>query len=500
MAERDKWSRENVIAMLLSHSGLFATDTFRFSATDMAKQLGCSPSNARTAFDFLSIEYGGLKDFPFENIFLGNPIWERPAIKEAADSYFCCFPQLFPAFAFHIFDRIFSLNEPTKQLVAKQRAEYLENEIANCFENAFGTHTIHPSVTWSYEGANYETDLLIQVDAQLFIVEAKSNRISWPALRGAPQRLKREIEALLIAPAIQSQRLENALRKKQKGEPQAFELGVNIDLAAVKEFHRLSVTLEDFSTIQSNLKAIEGTGLIADDFPKALTISLSDLKVVFEILDNPVERMHYLQRRKSIQESWEYLADELDLLGLYVGTGLIGVDFEAGKNRLMAIGMSQKIDAYFEALDQKIETPKPARRMTNWFRAIRDRLANRKPPGWTEAALALLDLGYDDQLKFESHFKSVCRGLKRKRQDIHVRQNTTVEYPPIWRKVGFACAAFYEDERAKRHNIMDNASVSFFEKSTANACLVMAQDVEGADYPYTTLVVYYRPDEIPAPI
>jgi hypothetical protein len=140
-------------------------------------------------------------------------------------------------------------------------------------------------------------------------------------------------------------------------EAAPFELHVDIDLAAIKEIHRLSITLEDFSTIQSNLKEIEKTGLIPGDFARAVTISLSDLKVVLDILDNPVERMHYLQRRRAIQENWNYLGDELDLLGLYVSTGLnVGAESERVAN---GVGMSAK-STRFEALDQGMN-PKLAR-------------------------------------------------------------------------------------------------------------------------------------------
>ena len=56
----------------------------------------------------IELKVGDLADFKFEHLFLGNPVWEKPVIQEGPGRYFCCLPQLFSAFAFHIFDRIFS--------------------------------------------------------------------------------------------------------------------------------------------------------------------------------------------------------------------------------------------------------------------------------------------------------------------------------------------------------------------------------------------------------
>lgn len=492
---RNKWSRENVLAVLLSHSGTTVREIFRFSSDEIASLIDRTTDEVERAFELLHIPYGGLSDTPLERIFLGNPVWDRPLIKGPDGKYFCSFPQLFPAFSFHIFDRLFSLENETKKLHAKRRANYLEDQIAASFDNAFGEHKTHRNVKWSYQGIQYETDLLIQVDAQLFIIEAKSNRVSWPALRGAPERMKREIENLFIAPALQSQRLEEMLQRRQQSGAHGFEFHADLNLPAIKETSRLSVTLEDFSTIQSNLSGLEGTGLVPDGFPKAVTISLSDLQVIFDILENPVERMHYLQRRKTIQENWEYHADELDLLGLYLSTGFDIGEFEEGKNSLMALGMSAVVDDYFQARDHDIDIRKPQRVMTPWFRAIRDRLAGRKPSGWSMAALALLDLGFQDQQKLEEHFSSVCRSMRRARKPIESRQNTTAAYPQPWRKTGMACVAFYEDEREDRHNMMQNASLGVFENSAADHCLVIARDVDGLDYPYTSLAVFDRPEE-----
>lgn len=377
-----------------------------------------------------------------------------------------------------------------------RRANYLESEVADCFETAFSASAVHRSVKWSIDRTQYETDLILIIDTHLFIVEAKSHRVSWPALRGAPDRVKREIEQILVAPALQSMRLETELRKKQQDLSIDLRMSIDLDLSQITNFSRISVSLEDFSTIQSNLKDIESAGLAPKGLPLAVSMSLSDLKVVFEILETPVERMHYLARRKQIQERWEYFADELDLLGLYLATGLDIGELEAGETKLTAVGMSAKIDAYYAALDQDITTEKPKRRMTPWFAAIRDRLASRTPPKWSTAALALLDIGLEDQMSLEAHFAKVCKSMKSNRKTEIQHQNTTAAYPEVWRKMGLAVVAFYEDERSERHKIMENAAIGIFKNSSAEQCLVIVQDLDRKDHPYTSLMVFDRPDDL----
>lgn len=496
-AKKNKWSKENIKYILMSHSGLFVRDIYQFKIDEIANWISPNAENVQRALDRLSFKYGDLIEFNFEHLFLGNPVWEKPLIKKDDESYFCCTPQSFFSFSFSIFDSIFSVDRICKKAHENRRSLFLETGVTETFLQAFGNQPVHSNVAWKYEKIQYETDLLIRIDCHLFIIEGKSHKISWPALRGAPKRLKRHIQEVLIDPAIQSKRLEDAILGWQSGERGKFEIEADLDLATVNEITRLSVTLEDFSTIQSNLKAVDGTGLLESGFPMAVTMSLADLQSVFDILESPIEKIHYLQRRKEIQEQVNYQADELDLLGLYIDTGFDLGEAEKGDINLVSFGMSEKIDEYFQARDQGIEGAKPRRRMTKWFGDIRNKIASRKPERWTEAALMLLNLRYEDQQRIEEHFDGLRRSLLKHRPNEHDKQNTTAVTPPNWRKIGFACVALYEDEFDDRHAIMEGSALNVFQMSHAERCLVIACDVKGEMYPYGTLIVTDRPSDLP---
>ena len=84
------------------------------------------------------------------------------------------------------------------------------------------------------------------------------------------------------------------------------------------------------------------------------------------------------EREQRIQETVVYLGDELDLLGLYLATGLDLGDFEKGERSIIAVGMSGKIDQYFQARDQGLARQLPRRKMGKWLVDIVTRLTQRK--------------------------------------------------------------------------------------------------------------------------
>jgi hypothetical protein len=491
-ARAQKMSRLALRHLLLAHSGLFAMEIYAFGASEIASWLGRSEADVKLGLDHLSYGLGALVGHPFEHLFLGNPVWLRPLLEVEQGKYLCVLPQAFFAFSFHIFDEIFTSSNDSGKAHGLVRAAFLESAIEKIFRTAFSEHTIDTNVKWSYEGVDYETDLLVQIDSCLFIIEAKS----WPALRGAPGRMKKHIEEMFTEPALQSKRLEDAIWETKAGSTE-LKLNSRVDLSKIHEIIRISITLEDFATIQSNLKEIARTQ--KPEFPMAVTMSLADLESVFELLDSPIEKMHYLQRRSEIQQSVHYLADELDLLGLYLDTGFELGEFERGEKVLIATGMSKKVDDFFDAKAEGIEATKPKRHLTAWFAETRDRLAERAPPRWTEAASMLLDIGPTDQEKFEVHFEKLRGAMRQRRLPRGQQENIALAFPPVWRDFGIACVAVYEDEFNDRLALIDDAALQIFQRSAAKKCLVIARDVEGRRDPYVALAVCDRPHNLPLP-
>jgi len=483
-------STQGLIYVILSHLELRYPEIFRFKFDKLAKTLGLDEENIKSALSYFSYEFGDLSDFPFDYFFLGNPIWDKPLIRVQDEEVFCLMPQLFFGFSFRILDQILKEDEKSKNILEKRRAKFLEERIASLFQTAFKTSHILPDVKWSLDGKVYQTDLLVKIDSHLIIVEAKSGNVPPGALRGGISGAKTRIEELIISPAIQAGRLEEAIRNSREGKDNDFKISLPFDLDKIQRIVKLAVTLEDFATIQANTKELNRLGLIPDNTPLVATLSLSDLKTVLELLETEAERIHYLIRRNEIQESVLYKGDEMDMLAFYFEKGFAFGEFEEGEKFINLFGMSKPIDDYFQSLAHGGDQERPRRKLTKWFRDICDFLSKSRPERWTEMANLVLSLDFEEQRKAEHEFNKICRQLRKIGKPEEGQLNTIVQTPPKWAGFGLALVAFFEEERKSRHNLMQNAANMVFKGSHVKQCVVLAKDLGGKNYPYTTLAVY----------
>jgi hypothetical protein len=83
--------------------------------------------------------------------------------------------------------------------------------------------------------------------------EAKANRLTPEGLRGAPARVKRYVQDMVLAPSVQSERLANLISKAQSGDAASIAVvtGLGINPEAVDRVIRLSVTLDDLSVLSA---------------------------------------------------------------------------------------------------------------------------------------------------------------------------------------------------------------------------------------------------------
>jgi len=487
-------SLEAVFSMTLSHSDLKLQEIYTFSAIDLAKKMSLNSDKLLRALSMLSFSYGDLKDSDPEHFFLGNTVWTKPLIKVKDDTFFCSIPQLFFSFVFWTLNSLIENNESARSACIERRAKFLEDEVLNLMKKEFKDGEYIKNFQWSDSGEEYETDLIYKIDSYLMIIEAKSGAISWPAFRGAPKRMERHIKDLLINPALQSKRLEETLLrlKTEASDGATVDFNLPFDINTIQKIIRVSVTLEDFATIQTNVSNLKSTGWVDDNFVVTPTILLSDLEVVFDILQSTPEKLHYLVCRAKLEENMEYNGDEIDLLGLYLDTGFNLGDFEFSQNSLMLTGMSKIIDRYYIALDKNILRKKPKLKSTVWWSDIIKYIEERSPSRWSEAAVMLLNISYDDQVQSQKKFKKIVKNVKKNwRKEGH--RNSVVIFPPEWRYEAVSLFAFRERKKEERHKSMENLASHIFEQSHATRCLIIGMNIDKSQYPYSLLGVFDRP-------
>ncbi|MGP1385440.1 MAG: hypothetical protein ACTS2F_17895 [Thainema sp.] len=490
---KDKDIRE-VQFLILSHSDLALAHYFSFTLEQLSDSLDIPAQSLELALSRLSYQFGDLKDSNPEHFFLSNPIWSKPLVKLSSGSYFCAMPQLFFSFIFQTIDSLLS-TEKLKEVQDKYRSKFLEDEIAKLFEWAFPEGVFVKNFKWKDADIEYETDLLAQIDDYILIVEAKSGSVSRAALRGAPGSAKDDIQELLLDPAIQSKRFEDKLKTLKYDQVTAERLkalGLNID--RIDKIVRLSITLEDFATIQSRIASLKNTGWIDKVSFTIPTILFADLEVIFDILPYKAQKIHYLVQRTYLEQHINYAGNELDLLGLYLETGFSLNEEEFGingKRELVLLDMSEKIDEYYMALDQDIHRKKPSQKLVQWWHAILNKLEEQRPYNWLEMSAILLSISLDSQRDAERGLKRIMRSVKKTWRKPG-RTDSVITYLPQKREAaGFL--AFRELQKDQSHDFMQNLASGLFIDLDIERCLVIGVNIDEQNwYPYSTLEIFYR--------
>lgn len=344
---------KSLFSMLVSHYDLRLPDNYTFSVSDISKKLNLSEIATKNILAEFSCLFGDLEGYNTEHIYLSNPVWLCPIIKVEEDKYFCAIPQLFFSFVIPSLEKL--LEDTDKSSLSERRAKYLESKVAEIINTRFPESNTVTGVKWIHNGTEYETDLITFIDSHALIVEAKSGKITEPALRGAPSRLKKHINEILVEPNFQSKRLKDRLIELIANPETDDELRkkLPVDLRNIHKIIRVSVSLEDFATLQANVAQLKDTGWLPKDFEPCPSMNIADFETLFDFLEHPVQIIHYLERRQELEESLGYIGDELDLMGLYIDTLLNIGDVDASADFIIT-GMSSPLDAYYNSRDAGI--------------------------------------------------------------------------------------------------------------------------------------------------
>jgi hypothetical protein len=482
-------------AMMLAHSDLRLPDCYTFAASEMATAIGRPVAAVEKAFHAVSYKWGDLRESNVEHAFMNNPIWTKPAIDVGDDNVFCPLPQTFFAFFFETVVSLLRDDASFRETYDKRRSDYLESQTKELFRKAFPMAILTPNFKWQSpdKSQEFESDLVVDLDSVLILVEDKSGRVSPQARRGAPERVGEDVDRLLIEPSRQSKRLEAAIWAAKAGAAgmEAFRGVFPANLDQVHRIVRVSVTLEDIGFIHTNINALKEAGYVPPEIAVAPAVTLADLEIVFDILQSPLERIHYWVQRSVWEGSADYTADEIDLLGVYLNTGLTVGDIH--KNvRLVLLGASKPIDEYYEALRYGIAKEKPTYQATQWWRGLLARLESKKPDRWIEAGIVLLSAGYAQQVEMERRVKSLV-GVVQKERERAVSRNGLVFVASADTTEAISILALVSSQVPNRARLMENmASHAFADYPTVAQCVVIMIDVDDSIYPYGTLACFTR--------
>lgn len=240
----------------MSHYDLRLPDCYSIDIDEMSRNVGVDEVVIQNIITNFSFSFGELLESKREFFLMDNPVWNKPIIS-LSSGYFCVLPQLFFSFVLKTLDQL--VEKIDKLALHRQRAEYLEGKIEEIVKRRFPDSQVISGLKWDVDGTQFETDLIAFIDSHALIVEAKSHRISQQALRGAPDRIKRHLNDILISPGVQSYRLQEKLEQLRNEEfsEDSVAQGLPVDIKHIKKVLRISVSLDDFATLQTNLRLFE---------------------------------------------------------------------------------------------------------------------------------------------------------------------------------------------------------------------------------------------------
>ena len=484
-----------VQSMVLFHYDLRLPRVYTFSASDLAESLALDEDRVSAILDEYALVWGRLSEYPTEHLHLSNPVCRKPVIKFGDGKYFCALPACFFSFVIPCMEAVLS---PFGIAVSDRRAEYLESKVAEIVERRYPGSNIKRNLKWVEGGTNYETDLIAFIDSFALVIECKSGRVTPPALRGAPDRLRRHVQELLIDPNLQSLRLKNRIEflssNPNATDPMRDEIGY--DLSRVRKIVRVSVCLEDFGLIQSSLKQLEDTGWLPADFKPCPTMNLADFETVFDILEHPVQILHYLMKREVIEASVGYLADEIELLGLYLTTLLDLGDIEPD-TQLTIAGMSAPLENYYSSLDAGVTLEKPRPAISPLFASIFSQLEQRGIERWTEAGVALNMFSPDDQRKITKMLGKLEKRVHRNwRKQGH--ENMLICIPPKASNYALGYVMYKNGNAEETRKFMENAADAALESGHVQTVVVIGKNIDRDGVAYHAIALFEAPSVPPS--
>jgi hypothetical protein len=487
---------------LLSYSDRLIPGIYTLSLADFLSRYPSQidESILRNVLANWSLHLGDIAGSETEHLFLANPIWDRPLVRTDEGNYFLPLPSLFMSFPIELIESLIRNAFPhLMSRFERRKAKFLEDEIERLFIKAFPAARSYRGSLWQDEntGKWFENDLLVLIDSFQIVVEAKSGRFSAPARRGAPCRLEKELTELVIEPSLQAKRFSEYLERKRGAHKFTTRSGMTneVDNSNCRATIRLNVTLDMLANVQARRTDLSLSGLIPADADLGVTLTLADLDLIFDLLDTSCEKIHYLARRSEFERNARYLADEADLLALYVDNGFNIGEMEYRGVPFVIYGMSDNLAPYYISKWAGKDHAKSRRPYTKWWKMMLDRMDKQLVAQWSEIGYMLLCLSYEEQVFFEKQFRQVRNNVSKPKPKRNSGNAYALLSGPMARRNAIVGLAYKTIPTEKRDRMLTEALLPTFRKEPINRALAVGVNVErniSEAYPYGFLTCVFR--------
>lgn len=486
------------LGFIMHSSDRCASSIFRFTLNELVALYPetVAPTTLTSLLSAWSMKLGDLAGKTAHDLVQENPVVLYPLIEEDGSWYFFLASSAFGHSSLALIERLISDDDGLWREYLDRRAQYLEEQVAQTLLAGLPGATLHRNIRRMdpKDGKRYESDVVLLLDSYAIVAECKAGRLPATARQGKGRALREQISELIAEPAAQARRLADALigTSGPLDFTDAAGSPIAIDAAAVQRVITLGATLEPFAGLLPRLSEVVSTGL-TDQAVEDLTISisLSDLEVVTEILTHPSELLHYLVRRAEMERSTFLAGEELDLLGFYLDTGLNVGESEFDPNlRIQLVGSSDAIDTFYYRRIDGLPAKQPTTRRTGWWTGVLERVESTRIPGWTQIGTAMCNVSPEDQQEFEQKLlelrAATTDGLRPSSNFVHLSNG------PPQRQDHFVGLIATSPDSQERRRTCEEAARAVLDQSEADRVIVIALAPLPMSTPYLLLGVYER--------
>ena len=371
---RPKEAAERIQNMVILWLFYAIGETISFTPQELAEETQIKVEKVQLFLDRLSLAFGEVNPHYYRLPAATHPLMLKPFVRHA-DHFLrpvkdLTYWSLRPAIEALLKPNNTGAGERNQTLWARYdeiRADYVEKKALEYLRNALHPEQAYQNlkywVTEQGERKEAELDGLLVIDTAWFLVEAKAGSVTQPARRGAAASLQTDLQKLVGDSYSQALRAKKYI---QEMDLPTFSLSdgstVQVPKERIDRVFLVSVTLDALDAFVTNISQYPEFGFFEEhDFPWA--VSLTDLRVISELVEFPSQFIHYLTRRLRINELGRVQAfDELDWFGTYLQDGLYFEDMleeEDAPDMIFLQPATTDFDDYYFYITGERKTPAP---------------------------------------------------------------------------------------------------------------------------------------------
>ncbi|MFC3898034.1 hypothetical protein ACFOWZ_41760 [Lentzea rhizosphaerae] len=267
----------------------------------------------------------------------------------------------------------------------KRRQDTCEELTCEVLSQVFGADNVHASVTYPWDGQRPDIDVLVALPGATVIVEAKGGRLTDPARRGAPDRIRKKAAELVDKALDQNARTIEYLRSGASN----FQQNRKKWHGTINRTHIVSVivTLERVDPFASVLPDSGKRAGVPDE--GTWFVNLADVLMIADILRHPAEFHAYAATRARINKAGgPRIFVEADALGAWCEHRIAPTTPRPGELILLDTTSSLMNDYYAYSANNRPERP-TAGVPGEVLRAL-DEIQLADPDSWHDLASAAL--------------------------------------------------------------------------------------------------------------